>query len=71
MRLIGVILVLLGALALGYHGFGYVAQEPVVEGAEYATGDRTHTIWVPPVAGGIAVVSGLLLVASDYRRGGN
>lgn len=68
MRLIGFILVILGALALGYHGFAYAAHEKADEGGDETIRERAHTmIWVPPVVGGIAVVSGLLLVASARR----
>ena len=57
MRIIGFILVLLGALALGYESFFHVA------------GERGRALWVPPVVGGIALVSGLLLLAAVGRRG--
>ena len=56
MRFVGMILVMLGGLALGYHGFRHVASN-----------DR-DPLAVPPVASGIAVVSGLLLLASSGRR---
>jgi len=70
MRLIGIVLVLLGALALGVEGFGSLFQGraaaagPTVERAE-ANGKSG---WVSPVVGGIALVGGLLLLASDGRR---
>ena len=56
MRFVGMTLVMLGGLALGYHGFRHVASN-----------DR-DPLAVPPVASGIAVVSGLLLLASSGRR---
>jgi hypothetical protein len=59
MRFIGFILVVLGALALGYQEFAS------------STSGNTHTSRIPLVVGGIAVVSGLLLVATDSRRGDN
>ena len=57
MRIIGFILVLLGALALGYEGFFHAA------------GEKGRALWVPPVVGGIALVSGLLLLAAQGRSG--
>jgi hypothetical protein len=57
MRIIGFILVVFGALALGYEGFVHAARE------------KHQTVWVPPVVGGIALVSGLLLQAVSGRRG--
>lgn len=54
MRLIGIVLVLVGALALG------------VRGVSQLTGGSAADI--PPAVGGIAVVGGLLLLAGDGRR---
>jgi hypothetical protein len=68
MRLIGIVLVVLGALALAYQGFSWVTRERV---AGDGVREETHTVWVPPVVGGITVVSGLLLLAVDGRRGDN
>jgi hypothetical protein len=56
MRIIGFVLVVLGALALGYEGF-------------HATQEKGRTVLVPPVAGGIVLVSGLLVLAVSGRRG--
>jgi hypothetical protein len=69
MRIVGLILVVLGALALGYQGFTYVTREKVVDaGPVQVSADREKTVWIPPVVGGIAVVSGLVLLASGSRR---
>jgi hypothetical protein len=68
MRIIGLLMVLFGALALGCQGLTYVSREEVNVDGEQVVRDQFHTIWVPPVVGGIVVVSGLLLVASDTRR---
>ena len=56
MRGIGYILVILGALALGYEGFIRAGR-----GAEQA-------VRVSPVLGGIVLVSGLLVLAVSGRR---
>jgi hypothetical protein len=69
MRIFGLLLVLLGALALGYQCFEFVMREQAAEGGGQALGAQKLSI--PPVVGGIAVVGGLLLVASDTRRGQN
>lgn len=69
MRILGIVLVILGALALGYGGFTYVTREKVVDaGPVQVTADREKTVWIPPVVGGIAVVSGLLLIATSGKR---
>jgi hypothetical protein len=69
MRIIGIVLVILGALALGYGGFTYVTRDKVVDaGPVQITADREKTVWIPPVVGGIAVVGGLILLATGSRR---
>ncbi len=60
MRFVGLILVILGALALGYQGFAHAASEE--------TFGASDELSVPPLVSGIAVVSGLLLLASGGRR---
>ena len=56
MRILGLILVLIGGLALAYHGY--------VQAARGAPGGLA----VPPVVSGIVVAAGLLLVATSGRR---
>ncbi|MBA4189589.1 MAG: DUF3185 domain-containing protein [Planctomycetaceae bacterium] len=69
MRMIGLALVILGALALGYQGFTYVTREKVVDaGPIQVSADRERTVWIPPVVGGVAVVAGLVLLASGTRK---
>jgi hypothetical protein len=68
MRVVGLVLVVLGALALGYQGFTYVTREKVVDaGPIQVSADREKTVWIPPVIGGVAVVAGLVLLASGKR----
>jgi len=69
MRVFGIVLVVLGALALGYGGFSYISRETVVDaGPVQIQADRQKTVWIPPVVGGIAVVTGLLLIATAGKR---
>ncbi len=69
MRIGGIVLVILGALALGYGGFTYVTRDKVVDaGPVQVTADREKTVWIPPVVGGIAVVGGLLLIATSGKQ---
>jgi hypothetical protein len=68
-RVLGIVLVILGALALGYQDFTYVAREPVAQvGSVEVTAERQKTVWIPPVVGGIVVVSGLILLVSATKR---
>lgn len=68
MRWIGMVLVLIGGLALGYRGFE--TQIRSGRAAEVGPVETQREPWwyLSPVAGGITLVSGLLLLASSGRR---
>jgi len=71
MRIVGIILVVLGALGLAYQGFTYVTKEKVVDaGPVQVSREKENTVWIPPVVGGIALVSGLILLATGGRKEG-
>jgi len=68
-RILGIVFVVLGALALGYGGFTYVTRDKVVDaGPVQVTAEKQKTVWIPPVVGGIAVVTGLIMIATGGRR---
>jgi len=68
MRTLGIILVALGALALGWEGFTYATTESGDNASGLVSSEKSRTVWVPPVVGGIVVVTGLILLASNGRR---
>ena len=70
MKLVGVGLVILGIVALVYGGIGYNRQTTILEvGGIKATATEHKTIPMLPVAGGIALVGGIvLLVVPRMRR---
>jgi hypothetical protein len=68
MRLLGIILIACGILALAYGGFSYISNDKVAEvGPVEVRADRQHTVWIPPVAGGIAIVLGAAMVLGGRR----
>lgn len=70
MRIAGIVLIVLGALALIYGGVTYTRRRDTVRlGPLSATVRQRETVPIPPVLGGLAVVAGIgLLVAGGRRR---
>jgi hypothetical protein len=65
MRILGVLLVVFGLLALIYQGFTYTKRETVVDiGPVHATADRKKTVPLPPIVGGLALIGGVVLLVS-------
>jgi hypothetical protein len=62
-KTVGVILIVLGLLGLGWGGFNYTTREKVIDiGPIHATHDETHTVPVPPIAGALALAGGVVLL---------
>jgi len=68
---LGVLLIVLGILALTYQGITYTRREKVLEiGPIEATKETEKTIPLPPIVGGVAVIGGVVLLLGARRRGG-
>jgi len=69
MKVMGLVLVVLGAMALAFQGFSFVAGDRVAEvrPVQMSVG-RGEKEWLPPVMGGISVVGGLILLATGTDR---
>lgn len=70
MRIAGIVLIVLGVLALVYGGFTYTRRRDTVRlGPLSATVQQKETVPISPLLGGLAVVAGIgLLVAGSRRR---
>ncbi len=69
LSLVGILLVVLGALALAYQGITYTRQEKVLDvGPIHATKDTQEHISLPPVLGGLALIGGVALMVAGARR---
>jgi UDP-N-acetylmuramyl pentapeptide phosphotransferase/UDP-N-acetylglucosamine-1-phosphate transferase len=69
MKIAGVILIVLGALALAYHGIRYTTREKLIDvGPLKVTAAERKTIPLPPVVGGVAIVAGIALILVDRRK---
>ncbi len=64
----GVVLLVLGVVALVYQGITYTSRETVIDiGPLHATADRQKTLPLPPVLGIVAVVGGVVLLIAGAR----
>ena len=71
LAIVGMVLIVLGAVALAYQGITYTTNEKVIDlGPLKVEAKKEKTIPLPPVLGGVAVVVGVvLLIASSRGRG--
>lgn len=69
--LLGLILVILGALTLIYQGISYTRTEKVFEiGPIQATQETQKRIPIPPIIGGVALAGGIVLLILGARQKG-
>ncbi len=67
--LVGLILLLLGAVGFALGGFSFTRREKVLDiGPIQATAERQHSVPISPILSGIAVVGGIALIAVGARR---
>jgi hypothetical protein len=68
MKLAGIILIVIGVLALAYQTFNYtVHKQDAKLGPVEISHDETHSVWIPPVIGGVLVVAGVGAIAASGR----
>ncbi len=67
--LIAFILIAIGIAAFGYQGITYTTREKVVDiGPLEITADKTRTIPLPPIVGGIALAGGIVLLVMGGKK---
>jgi hypothetical protein len=68
-RTVGIILVVLGIVALVWGGISWTREETVVDlGPLEAKTETRETIPLPPLIGGIALIAGIVLLVVPARR---
>jgi uncharacterized membrane protein YidH (DUF202 family) len=69
MKIVGIILIVIGVIALAYGGISYTRREKVLDiGPLEATTETRETIPLPPVLGGLALAGGIVLLIASSRR---
>ncbi len=66
---IAIALIVLGIAAFGYQGISYTTREKVVDiGPLEMTAEKTRTLPLPPIAGGIALAGGIVLLMTMRKK---
>jgi uncharacterized membrane protein YidH (DUF202 family) len=68
MKLIGIVLIVVGILALAMGGFSYTTREKVLDlGPIQATTEKHHSIPLSPIVGVAALIGGIAVLAAGSR----
>lgn len=69
MKIAGILLIVLGVIALAYGGFSYTKTEEIVDlGPIQATAETRETVPLPPILGGLALAGGIVLLIMGSKR---
>ena len=67
--LLGIVLVIAGAISLAYHGITYTTHEKVLQiGPIEATKKTEKTIPLPPVLGGVLLAAGIVIIVMGVKK---
>jgi drug/metabolite transporter (DMT)-like permease len=66
---VGILLIIVGVVGLAFGGFSFTHKEKVLDvGPIQASADKKESLPVPPLLGALAIVGGVVLLASSARR---
>ena len=67
-KTLGIILIVLGLFGLAWGGFTYTTREKLVDiGPIHATREQTHNVPLPPIAGALALIGGVVLLVAGRK----
>jgi uncharacterized membrane protein YidH (DUF202 family) len=68
MKLIGIVLIVVGVIALAMGGFSYTTREKVLDlGPIQATTEKSHTVPLSPIVGIAALIGGIAVLTAGSR----
>jgi hypothetical protein len=68
-KVTGILLIVIGVIALAYGGITYSRRVKVVDiGPIEATAEKRETIPLPPVLGALALAGGIVLMIAGSKR---
>jgi uncharacterized membrane protein YidH (DUF202 family) len=67
-RIVGILLIVFGVLALAYGGIRYTEREKVLDiGPLQATTEKHHLITLPPLVGIASIVGGVVIIVTTRK----
>jgi hypothetical protein len=69
MKALGIILIVLGVLGLVYGGISWTRRDKIADfGPVEVTQQKHESLPIPPIAGGIALAAGVIVLLGSGRR---
>jgi hypothetical protein len=69
LMIVGIILIAIGVIALAYGGLSFTTSEKVAEiGPLKVEKEKTRTVPLPPLLGGVALAGGIVLLVVGARK---
>ena len=69
MKVIAVLLIVLGLVALAYGGITMTTRDKIVDlGPVEVTQEEKHRLPLPPIVGGVAVAAGIILLVAGAKK---
>ena len=66
--IVGILLIIIGVVALAYQGFTYTTREKAVDlGPIQITAEKEHTVPLPPILGVTALIGGIVLLVAGRK----
>ena len=67
-KILGAILIALGIIGMAWGGFSYTTRKKIVDiGPIQATQEKKHDVPISPIAGAVALIGGIALVATGRK----
>ena len=69
MMILGIVLIILGAIGLAVQGVTYTTQEKILDiGSVHVTAPTQKTLPIPAILGGVALAAGIAVVVVASRK---
>jgi uncharacterized membrane protein len=69
MAVVGILLIIVGVAAFVFQGISYTTREKVVDiGPIHMSHDKTRSLPLGPIVGGVALVGGIVLLVAGLKK---